>query len=188
MRYLLRLSVLCLCLIATPSSASILLPTDGVEPSGREFFEPDEAIFATGQVSPGSVSVIPPMVIPATGMIYIVPNNVWSGGEWLSGDVTPGGALNLTGRAEVLSGAFVDIEIWSAPLTPGEYDIVLDDDMNGIYDGGVFDYVHGPGPAPGLVVTPLPSSIVLFALAMVGLKSCGRRRPAQRVRGIQTSM
>jgi hypothetical protein len=169
---LLRLSVLGLCLIATPASASFLYPTDGLDPAGREVFDVAESVFAIGQVSAGSIFP----VAPAIGLIYIVPNRVWSPGDGLSGDVTPGGALNVAGKADIATGTFIDILIWSAPLIPGEYDIVIDDDLNGIYDGGVFDFVYGSGAAAGLVVTPLPSSIVLFAFAMVGLKGVGRRR------------
>ncbi|MDZ7753448.1 MAG: hypothetical protein U5S82_17840 [Gammaproteobacteria bacterium] len=166
-------------LIATPAwSATFLLPTDGLDPAGQEIFQIEESIFITGQISPGSISVIPPIVIPATANVYVVPNDNWDFAKPIPADVTPGGALNLAGLAETLTGVFIDVELWPAPLTPGEYDIVIDDDLNGIFDGGVFDFVWGSGPAPGIVVVapvPLPPALVMLAPAL-GLLLGARRR------------
>jgi len=165
-------------MVAGPAwSATFLIPSDGLDPAGREVFEVQESIFITGQISPGSISIIPPIVVPATADVYVVPNDNWDFAKPIPPDVTPDGPLNLAGIAETLTGVFVDALLWAAPLAPGEYDIVIDDDLNGIFDGGVFDFVWGSGPAPGIVVAaiPLPAANLLLASALGLLLGAARR-------------
>jgi len=156
---------------AAPALGAVLLiPTNCISPAGQNLFNIGESICATGTVSPAMPGI---PFIPASGTIYIVPNQDWEpfGGP-LEGDVTPGGEISFNAGP---SGAFVDLLIWAAPLIPGEYDIVVDDDGNGIFTPGL-EYAEGQGPAPGLVIVdpnappiPVPTAWVLLVSALVPL-------------------
>ncbi len=72
---------------------------------------------------------------------YIVPNQVWSGGEALH-DITSENRL----VSSITGGGFFGETIGLPGGTPrGEYDLILDDPPNGHYDPG-FDAIIGAGP------------------------------------------
>jgi hypothetical protein len=49
-------------------------------------------------------------------------------------DVTAGGCNQVV--STLLGGVFFDEPVWLPPLVPGNYDLVLDDNRNGIFDAG----------------------------------------------------
>ena len=65
---------------------------------------------------------------------YVTENQVWPGGTLA--DVTLGGANSVVGAGG--GGAFFDEVVWLPDLTPGEYDIVMDVNENGIFGTGHF--------------------------------------------------
>ncbi len=95
--------------------------------------------------------------------VYVTENRSWNGGEDLSGlDVT--GILgisspNRVGGAPFGAGAFFDEIIWLPVLAPGEYDIVMDEDGDGIYNEPnsiLKDRVLGFGGSFAFRVVPAP--------------------------------
>jgi hypothetical protein len=98
-------------------------------------FGEDEIVYVTGDLDPTAEDFIFP-----AARIYVTENRVWSGGEGLT-DVTAGGYNVITGT--LLGGGFIGEIVWLPPLTRGRYDLVIDENQNGVYDG--IDYVLGAG-------------------------------------------
>jgi hypothetical protein len=76
---------------------------------------------------------VPSILYPRNPPIYVVEDTTWTDGmeipDRISGTVTT-----------VFSGASGDIEptlVWSNPLSPGRYDIVVDENTNGYYDQSI---------------------------------------------------
>ncbi len=62
--------------------------------------------------------------------IYVVPNKEWSVNDRIESDVG-----NKTASTD--GSGIIDVtQIWIAPLTAGNYDIIVDVDHNGVYDAG----------------------------------------------------
>ncbi|MGX6446489.1 hypothetical protein ACVU7I_00250 [Patulibacter sp. S7RM1-6] len=118
---------------ATPAGASTLVITDS---SGYP-----TTTFGRNQVVAGYGNITyraPGLIIP-TADYWIVPNSSWSGGERLTGrDVR-----NPPVRIQRL-GTFVDEPLWMPNLQPGKYDVIVDANLNGVYNPAT-DLVLGAG-------------------------------------------
>jgi hypothetical protein len=99
--------------------------------------------------TPGAVWVLGRDLSPGQALtLYVVPDRaVWVPGTPLA-DVG-GGARHVTAGAD---GRFL-VKVWSAPMTPGRFDLVGDLDSNAVYDEG--DLVDDHLPA-GFVIDPTP--------------------------------
>jgi len=113
------------------------------------------------------------VVIKTTGTgsmtvhIYLVENEAWKEGTPMS-DFTGGvEEISLSGDGPTVHGPFL---IWSHDLAPGEYDIVVDENNNGIGDPG--EKVDNSDVIAGIFVIPeLGTLMVMVASfgAMAGL-------------------
>lgn len=116
------------------------------QPRGSHRYARNQGVCVSGDVDLNGDEVLLPQ-----GEVYVVENADWERGDAVAGDVTAGGSNTVAARLR--GGQFFDKPVWlPAPsLTPGEYDVVLDDDADGVFEPGV-DAVIGRGPEPGLVV------------------------------------
>jgi len=116
-------------------------------------------------------------IIKTTGVgsmdvdIYIVFNDEWHGGTPMTDRGDGAETVTLTGDGD--HGPFL---IWSGPLVPGEYDIVVDEDQDGIRDPG--EKVDYSEVGPGFFVVPEVSTILLTlasfsAFALIAIKQRG---------------
>jgi len=115
-------------LVAAPAAANSIFGSDcsfGL----KTFFGADEIVCVSGDVDtkPGGFVV----VFPEGDACVVAAGSVTFGGA--IGDVTAGGCNTVVGSS--LGGGFFDEKIWLPPLTPGLYDLVLDENQNGIFDG-----------------------------------------------------
>jgi hypothetical protein len=96
----------------------------------QNFYGSDEIVCVSGDVDtkpPGLFVLFP------EGDVYVTNNRSWSFGDGLN-DVTLGGFNTVVGSS--LGGAFFDIPVWLPPLTPGRYDLILDENQDGTYNSG----------------------------------------------------
>jgi len=115
-------------------------PTD--EDGGvKDVFATEDNVYATGSGFTPNTYVD----------VYIVGDLAWTDGMVIPPDVSSDGMNTVPTNA---AGDIVPTDVWPAPLTPGEYDIVFDANRNGIYDVGI-DVVDNPAH-PGFVVTGAP--------------------------------
>jgi hypothetical protein len=103
---------------------------------GQDTYRIDETVFATGSGFPANTDVD----------VYIVGDRAWTDGDPIPPDVSGGKETVTTDGA----GDLGPVDVWSPPLTPGEYDMVFDVNQNGTYDAGI-DVVDDPNH-PGFVV------------------------------------
>ncbi len=115
----------------------------------------------------------------ANADIYVVQDQDWNDGDLIPADVT--GAVETV---SVNDGKIAPVLVWHAPLTPGEYDIVIDANQNGVYDAATDGLDSG---SPGFVVvadappvsvpTLTPSGIIALIglLCVIGTFMIGRR-------------
>jgi len=95
------------------------------------------------------------VVIKTTGKgsktvrIYIVENEGWKNGEPMDDVSGVSETVTLTGDGPTIH---EPVLIWAAPLNIGEYDIVVDENMNGKRDPG--EKVADSNVTPGLFVVP----------------------------------
>ncbi len=122
------------CAAAAPSHANQIWTTDGFF-GLQDVFGTDETVYVTGELDVTAEDFIFP-----TARVYVTRNQVWSGGMGLS-DVTLGGYNVIQGTG--FAGAFYDEPVWLPVLAKGVYDLVIDEDQNGVYNG--IDYVDGEG-------------------------------------------
>ncbi len=120
--------------IAAPVSANQIWASDAGG-MWKDLFGEDEIVYVTGDLDPTEEDFIFP-----TARIYVTKNQEWSKPAGLT-DVTAGGYNVITGY--MLGGGFLGEIVWLPPLTRGRYDLVIDEDQNGRYDG--IDYVLGIG-------------------------------------------
>jgi hypothetical protein len=98
--------------------------------------------------------------------IYIVPNKAWSVGDSIGTDISDG--LNTVSTDSF--GSIPTTKIWPAPLTAGEYDIVVDVDRDGILDVNepVDDFTLNDGveiiPEFPLIAIPVISLLAILAI------------------------
>jgi hypothetical protein len=93
----------------------------------KDMFNTDENVYVRGS------GFVPSVLYPRNPPIYVVEDTTWYNGmeipERIPETVTT-----------VFSGAFGDIEttlVWNSPLTPGKYDIVVDENSNGVFDQNI---------------------------------------------------
>jgi len=123
-------------------------------PPSKDIFLPHENIYA---------------VIKTTGLgsktirIYIVANDSWKGGVHMV-DVSPDGYNEVTISATNNPQYHGPFLIWNSPLTIGNYDIVVDENLNGIRDPG--EKVDDSDVVPGVFVIPdLPLGSLMATVA-----------------------
>lgn len=108
---------------------------------------------------------IQPALIGETARVYIVEDK--TDAQWLDGTVL----VDVTGFVETISvggicGNCWATLAWTHPLTVGKYDIVLDFDMDGIYDQGT-DLIDSLNPA-GFTVSEVRVDSISFNSGGVG--------------------
>ncbi len=110
--------------------------------------------------------------------VYVTENRSWSAGDSLSGlDVTGIAGLSSPNRVGGLpfgAGAFFDEIIWLPALTPGEYDVVMDEDGDGFYNAdpdNPRDRILGLGGSFGLRVVPAPLGAFTVNVAAIKLEA-----------------
>lgn len=123
-------------------------------PPSKNIFLPHENIYA---------------VIKTTGLgsktirIYIVANDSWRDGASLV-DVSHDGYNEVTIHATTNPQYHGPFLIWETPLTIGNYDIVVDENLNGIRDPG--EKVDDSDVDPGVFVIPdLPLGSLMAIVA-----------------------
>jgi hypothetical protein len=94
----------------------------------KDAYGSDEVVCASGDVdtTAGFITVFP------EGDVCVVAAGTQASGAGIS-DVTAGGCNTVIGTS--FGGAFFDEPVWLPPLTPGLYDILLDENENGVFDG-----------------------------------------------------
>ncbi len=103
--------------------------------------------------------------------IYIVPNKAWSVGDPIGSDVS--GVVEAVSTDA--SGDIGVIQIWTAPLTAGKYDIIVDVGQDGFLDAG--DPVDGITMGEeGFEAIPEFPTIALPVAAILGLMFLFQRR------------
>jgi hypothetical protein len=111
-------------------------------PSEKNTFLPNENIYAVIKTTGiGSMTV----------RIYIVENEAWKEGASMS-DVSSDGYNEVTIDATQNPQYHGPFLIWENPLEIGQYDIVVDEDLDGIRDPG--EKVDDSNVAPGVFVVP----------------------------------
>jgi uncharacterized repeat protein (TIGR02543 family) len=117
-------------------------------PPEKDSFLDNEGVYAVIQTT-GSGS--------KTVRIYVVENEAWKTGALV--DVS-GGYETVTLVATVSPQIHGPFLIWRAPTTPGGYDIVVDEDLDGIRDPG--EKVDDSAGPPGFVVTSaVPPRVII---------------------------
>lgn len=106
---------------ATPAAAASVMVTD-CESWPQETFYRNQPVCVTGDLD-----YVPPGYFIPTADIYVVANTGWQSGQSAT-DVT--GAVN---RFQSF-GTFYDEFAWLPDLSPGRYDILIDNDLNGRWD------------------------------------------------------
>ncbi|MCI0535639.1 MAG: PASTA domain-containing protein [Verrucomicrobiales bacterium] len=91
----------------------------------KDTFFDNQAVYASGEADFNTGEFIFPQ-----GNVCVVAAGIGFG-QAIS-DVTAGGCNLVVGTG--IGGAFFDEPVWLPPLTPGTYDLVLDDNRNGVYD------------------------------------------------------
>lgn len=105
--------------------------------------------------------------------IYVVPNKAWAVGDSIGDDVSDGvNTVSTDG-----SGNIGVTLIWPAPLTAGEYDIVIDVNQNGTLDAG--EAIDGLTTVEGFEAVPEFTTIAIPVAAVLGLVFLMSRRSRQ---------
>lgn len=155
------------------SFANQLLLGDCVNPGGfhdTTYFR-NEGVCVTGVADYHQPSEPQETPFPEAD-VYVTNNRSWSEGDSLSGrDVTAGGKNLIIGEG---GSAFYDEPVWLPRLIQGEYDIVLDDNKNGIYEYAR-DLVLGIGPESGFTVLPEDLAGFVFNVDAIKFDAAGRR-------------
>lgn len=102
--------------------------------------------------------------------IYIVPNKAWSVGNTIGSDVS-GGIETVSTDG---SGDIGVTQIWTAPLTAGKYDIIVDVNQDGILDAN--EPVDGLTMGEGFEAIPEFPTMALPVVAVLGLMFLFQRR------------
>lgn len=136
-------------------------------PPEKNTFLPTENIYAVIKTTgTGSITV----------RIYIVENEAWKEGA-LMNDVSPDGYNEVTITATQNPQYHGPFLVWEHPLEIGQYDIVVDEDLDGIRDPG--EKVDDSNIAPGVFVVPdLTSTLTGFTafISAYGLYSLRKRK------------
>jgi parallel beta-helix repeat protein len=103
--------------------------------------------------------------------IYVVPNKAWAIGDSIGDDVSSDG-VNIVSTDD--SGNIGITLIWSAQLTAGEYDIVIDVNKNGTLDAG--EAIDGLSAVKGFEAVPEFTTIAIPVAAVLGLVFLMSRR------------
>jgi hypothetical protein len=101
----------------------------------KNFFGANETVCVSGDVD----SIESPAFLP-DAKICVTTNQVWAVGAGIA-DVSAGGCNLVVGAS--LGGGFFDEPVWQPPLVPGRYDVIVDENENGVFDAA--DYAAGAG-------------------------------------------
>jgi len=154
-RHLIIVLLCCLAvpIIALPAGASQVWASDD---SGMpvDFFAANEVVYASGDLTRTSEDP----AFPYRARVYVTANrDTWVYGQGLN-DVS--GSFNIA-IGNMYGSSFIGLPLWLPMLVPGYYDIVLDENQNGVYDcdagTGTCDSVLGDpdtGPDHAFSVTP----------------------------------
>ena len=140
----------------TPTPTPTPVPQGGSSDQvgvGKDVYNVLEIVYAMGSGFPGSSFVD----------VYIVLDDAWTNGDTIPPDVSSDG-VNMNVPTDG-AGNLAPVNIWDPPLTPGEYDIVFDENVDpGVYDPpqDVVDDPNHPGfsvigPVGGIVEPVDPS-------------------------------
>jgi hypothetical protein len=119
------------------------------------------AFLTTENVYVGVDPLLQPSYVGQTADVYIVSDRTdaqWTTNTNLTGDDVTGTVEQITVNG--ICGNCWNTLAWTAPLTTGEYDIVLDFNQNGAYDAGV-DLIDGLDPA-GFTVSEIRIEAISF--------------------------
>jgi hypothetical protein len=139
-----------------PPTAASTTPTG----APKDTYRTNEDVYAAGSGFTPGTSVD----------IHAVQDQDWNDGDQIPQDVT--GAVETV---SVVNGDVGPVLIWHAPLTPGEYDIVIDANRNGVYNAATdgldsgspgFVVIANPPPTPP---TDVPTLTPHGIIALVGL-------------------
>ncbi|MBN1422315.1 MAG: hypothetical protein JXP34_26305 [Planctomycetes bacterium] len=109
-----------------PSRAGQIWPSDdGGLPV--DVYTANDAVYVSGELD-----MTPEDFIFPSARVYVTADRAWTLGD-AAVDVTAGGHNVVTGT--MLGGGFLGEIVWLPMLTPGTYDILLDENQNGVYDG-----------------------------------------------------
>lgn len=136
-------------------------------PPEKDPFLPSENIYAVIKTTGvGSITV----------RIYIVQNDSWKNNVTMV-DVSPDGYNEVTIVATTTPQYHGPFLIWSAPLTIGNYDIIVDENLNGIRDPG--EKVDDSNVVPGVfVISDLPlGSLMATVASFVAMAVFSKHRP-----------
>ncbi|WP_135606361.1 PEF-CTERM sorting domain-containing protein [Methanococcoides sp. NM1] len=101
--------------------------------------------------------------------IYVVPDQSWSVGDSIGADVSGGVETVATDGAGLIGVT----EIWTQPLTVGDYDIIVDVDQDGVLDAN--EAVDGM-TLQGFEAIPEFPTIAIPIVAIIGLAFLLQRR------------
>lgn len=128
----------------------------------KDYFDLGETVFITGNgYAPSN-----------TYNLYVVADTDWSDGMSIPTRIS-GTSNNVTSNTE---GDIPSTAIWSNPQTIGKYDIVVDVNVNGVYDAGV-DALDSSDVevTAGMVIpefAPFPFLLLLITLAIFAVLTC----------------
>lgn len=169
-KQVLATTVLGLVVGANASAGTVTHVTDNLG-DDKDLFTVLESVNAWGTAEVNGSGIFGEIIPRAK--LYVTPNQVWSNGAALT-DVSSNGVEDIVGG---LGGAFAFVVVWPGPLTPGEYDVIIDDDRNGVFNVGV-DGGLGLGAEYGFRVAevPAPPAAWLLGTTLAGLAARRRRR------------
>ncbi len=153
-------------LSSAPPSATSSTPAG----TPKDTYSANEDVYAAGSGFATGTSVD----------IYVVQDRNWGNGDQIPDDVT--GAVETV---SVVNGGVGPVLVWHAPLTPGEYDIVIDANQNGFYDASTdgldsgspgFVVVAGSPPTPPVPVPAIAPSGIVVLIGLLCVAGVGRIR------------
>ena len=146
--------------VVAPTNNAFVVSSDGAG-TEKNVFDLNENVYCYA----GNLPVNDPAVD-----IYIVPNKAWSVNDPIGSDVS-GGVETVSTDG---SGNIVVTQIWTAPLTAGKYDIIVDVNQNGALDAN--EPVDGLTMGEGFAAIPEFPTIALPIAAILGLAFIFQRR------------
>ena len=115
----------------------------------QDSFCTNEIVYAMGDLGGASESGLAAI----SARIYVTQNRNWPDGCYPITDIIAQRDFQTMGGA----GTFIEVA-WGPPLIPGDYDIVLDEDQDGVYNSS-YDAVDGATDVGFTVLGPTPTQI-----------------------------
>jgi uncharacterized repeat protein (TIGR01451 family) len=146
--------------VVAPTTNAFIVSSDSAG-TEKNVFELNENVYCYA----GNLPVNDPAVD-----IYIIPNKAWSVNDPIGSDVS-GGVETVSTDG---SGNIVVTQIWTALLTAGKYDIIVDVNQNGALDAN--EPVDGLTMGEGFEAIPEFPTIAIPMIAILGLAFMFQRR------------